>query len=450
MRFTVLTLLTVFVLSGCVGGSDKKKSAPPVVDSNPPALSLNGSNPIELKQGSSYVEPGASATDDIDGDISHRVIISSVDTQVLGTHIVTYDVADSTGNRANQITRTVIIRENLLPQITLIGDQTIELLPGEIYLDPGATAYDTIDGDISNRIVVTGGDFDSNISGQYTVSYNVKTEAGEVAEEVSRTVIVNQLPVLKGRRTVLNDTGIDWGGNSPNGNNVTCTGEIVTYQDCFNGRDNEAAQGNLNKSGNGMVGFDFTKLDEAGNALLIQTGVYSEAGSSELGTKWSCVRDNHTGLIWEIKTDTLQSENLHSKLDRFDWFNSSPVSNGGDPGSDNANGNTCFGYAAAESTSFCNTQAFIDRVNQVGLCGKSDWRLPSLLELQSIAHLGLTTSPAIDTNYFPNTQSSLYWSDTPHANSSFDAWGVGFLAGNTEDSHRNGNNFIRLVRSNDD
>jgi hypothetical protein len=27
-------------------------------------------------------------------------------------------------------------------------------------------------------------------------------------------------------------------------------------------------------------------------------------GTESAGTKWSCVRDNVTGLIWEVKTDS--------------------------------------------------------------------------------------------------------------------------------------------------
>jgi len=80
------------------------------------------------------------------------------------------------------------------------------------------------------------------------------------------------------------------------------------------------------------------------------------------------------------------------------------------------------------------------------LCGATDWRLPNLNELQSIANLG-KTYPAIDTAYFPQTQSSFYWSSSPIASYSGDAWGVSFDNGYDSSGYRYFNYHVRLVRS---
>jgi len=236
-------------------------------------------------------------------------------------------------------------------------------------------------------------------------------------------------------RTVLNDTGIDWGGNSPNGNNSTCTGETIASQDCSHGRDIQASSGSLAKAGDGAGGFDFSKIDAAGNVL------------PDYATNWTCVKDNHTGLVWEVKVDAPQGTNLHSNQDKYTWYNTKNSRNGGADGSRDNGNITCYGYSSSEKSSFCNTQDYANRVNEAGLCGAKDWRLPTLSELQSIAHLGVS-SPAIDTNYFPNSMSAFYWSSSPHANSSNDSWGIGFILGNSEDSHRYSSGYVRLVRQN--
>ncbi len=80
-----------------------------VADTTAPTLSLIGNNPQEITVGEAYVELGASATDNIDGDISSSIVINSsnVDTSTTGTYMVTYNVVDAAGNSATTVNRTV-------------------------------------------------------------------------------------------------------------------------------------------------------------------------------------------------------------------------------------------------------------------------------------------------------------------------------------------------------
>ena len=72
-------------------------------------ITLVGANPQTVEVGSAYVELGATASDDHDGDISGSIVIdaSAVNTSVVGPYSVTYDVTDSEGNAAVQVVRTV-------------------------------------------------------------------------------------------------------------------------------------------------------------------------------------------------------------------------------------------------------------------------------------------------------------------------------------------------------
>jgi Protein of unknown function (DUF1566) len=88
-------------------------------------------------------------------------------------------------------------------------------------------------------------------------------------------------------------------------------------------------------------------------------------------------------------------------------------------------------------------QKFINALNAAHLGGFSDWRLPSLKELKTLVDSN-RKNPAISADYFPNTQSSLYWSSTIHANYTNVAWGVlfsyGYMGG------KSSSYYVRAVR----
>ncbi len=215
----------------------------------------------------------------------------------------------------------------------------------------------------------------------------------------------------------LNDTGIVWGSNYPAGNNADCSGVEIAAQDCSHGRDAKALAGTLVKTGAGHAGFDFTKLDASGNSL--NTGA----------TSWNCVRDNATGLVWEVKTD---DGTLHDRDNKYTWYSTDSSNNGGNAGA--ANGGV-------------NTQDFVASVNAAGWCGENDWRLPTVEELRSIANLS-RYNPAVDIDYFPHTRSSYYWSSSParYSNLGEHAWTVNFVLGHGHFEDKSTSYYVRLVR----
>ncbi len=166
-------------------------------DTTPPTLTLNGASTIDLNVGDTYTEQGATATDNVDGDISSNVVIGgdAVDTNNAGTYVVTYNVSDAAGNAAPEVTRTVNVTvpaDTTPPVITLNGASTINLEVGDTYTEQGATATDNVDGDISANIVIGGDAIDTNNAGTYVVTYNVSDAAGNAANQVTRTVNVTE------------------------------------------------------------------------------------------------------------------------------------------------------------------------------------------------------------------------------------------------------------------
>jgi hypothetical protein len=140
-------------------------------------------------------------------------------------------------------------------------------------------------------------------------------------------------------------------------------------------------------------------------------------------------------LIWEVKTPG-GSGGLHDANNTYSWFNSNTATNGGNAGT--ANGGACTG-------SGCDTEKFVAAVNAAGLCGFSDWRLPTVGELLSIIDLSIATlGPVIDTAYFPNTLSATYWSASQSATANAER--INFFQGHWGAEFKSANRLVRLVR----
>lgn len=77
-------------------------------DTTPPVISLKGDTLMMVNKDSAFVEPGYTATDDTDGDITDKVTVKgNVDTSVEGTYYLYYNVSDAAGNAAEQKKREV-------------------------------------------------------------------------------------------------------------------------------------------------------------------------------------------------------------------------------------------------------------------------------------------------------------------------------------------------------
>ena len=110
---------------------------------------------------------------------------------------MTYNVTDSQGNAATEVTRTVNVVDTTAPVITLLGanPQTIEV--GDAYVELGATAFDVGDGDLTASIVIDASGVDTSTVGSYLVTYDVSDSAGNPALALRTVDVVDTtLPVI--------------------------------------------------------------------------------------------------------------------------------------------------------------------------------------------------------------------------------------------------------------
>ena len=84
-----------------------------------------------------------------------------------------------------------------IPVITLLGNATMTLVAGTAFHDPGATAFDEEDGDISSSIRVEGA-VDTTRAGTYLLRYSVTDSSGKEAESITRTIIVEPVRATVG------------------------------------------------------------------------------------------------------------------------------------------------------------------------------------------------------------------------------------------------------------
>ena len=67
---------------------------------------------MNIPAGQEYVDPGATATDDIDGDITDQIVVTGeINPNAVGTQLLTYSVSDRAGN-IDSATRTIIVGVN--------------------------------------------------------------------------------------------------------------------------------------------------------------------------------------------------------------------------------------------------------------------------------------------------------------------------------------------------
>jgi hypothetical protein len=291
---------------------------------------------------------------------------------------VTVDEGDAgTTNMNFTVSLTSPLNDDVTVDFTTVDGTTTA---GSDYVESSGTVIITGGTDTTTITVPVNGDTDWEIDDVFYVNLSNVSPNAFLHDTSARGIIHND--DLGG----LNDTGITLCGNADgiiSGNN-----NLICPQDSTPGQDGDYGYDVIhNDDSDGHAGFNFTKLDNNGNPLPDQSVDYAT-------TPWACVRDNVTGLVWEVKTD---DGGIHDKDTTRSWNN---------------------------------LPAFISDVNASMLCGFNDWRAPTMPEFRSILDFSGTFSLPVEMNFFPNWPSNItsygFVTSTESEIYSDSLWGVEF------------------------
>ncbi|MBO0613421.1 Lcl C-terminal domain-containing protein [Thiothrix fructosivorans] len=239
-----------------------------------------------------------------------------------------------------------------------------------------------------------------------TFELTVKDDKSAVAKDSVNILVknINNIIVQPTPTGKLNDTGITTCFRQ-----LTCPQSDYPMQDAEYGRD---ANQVTNNDYDGHAGFSFTKISSNGYSLPINSN------------EWACIKDNVTGLIWEVKTN---DGGLHDLLWTYSWYEPNDNINGGYSGK--RNGGDCNNLIQ------CDTYGYVQAVNTEGLCGAHNWRMPTREELKSISY----DHQYIQDDFFNNAYAGS-WSSSTDASKSNYVYGVQYIINKEYSLH------VQLVR----
>ena len=129
---------------------------------------------------------GVTAYDEKDGDISHKIIVESISRFTNpGESVVVYAVCDG-DNYAVSASRKIVYTDYTPPRFTLTGSLVFGISQN-INIRGLLGAMDSIDGDISDKVIITANEYTSNVAGVNYISAKVTNSKGDM--------ILIQLPV---------------------------------------------------------------------------------------------------------------------------------------------------------------------------------------------------------------------------------------------------------------
>lgn len=148
-----------------------------------------------------------------------------------------------------------------------------------------------------------------------------------------------------------------------------------------------------------------------------------------------CVFDRRTDLLWEVK----QRESGAHRFDAtYSWYSNESAQHMSEPG--RRDGGDC-------DLERCDTEALVSAINDGGLCGHHDWRLPQREELLTLGDYRLIeTGNVLDPAFFPHALPDEYWSASTFRLYPPSAWVVSAANGLDRGERKREARLARLVR----
>lgn len=175
-RLLILSLLCITALFMCIFGLYQIYHTPKII--------LNGNETITINLYEKYNEMGAIAYNHDENLTEHIEITDNINENIPGEYKVTYKLKNT------KVERNVVVKDNIAPTIKLNGNEKVIVKINSEYKELGATAIDTIDGDLSTNIKIES-NIDTTKIGNYKVTYRVTDKSGN-NNLIEREVLVRE------------------------------------------------------------------------------------------------------------------------------------------------------------------------------------------------------------------------------------------------------------------
>jgi PKD repeat protein len=175
------------------------------IDNKAPVITLKGNKLTLVEEGSIYTDAGANAYDNIDGDITNKITATSnVNTAVIDTYFVNYEVRDTFGNIGKETRTVIVFADTSGPEIKLFGDDSIYVEVYNSFTDLGAYAFDNITPIVT---IQSTNNVDTSKLGTYYIIYSCSDSIGNTST-IKRKVVVGD--TTRPNITFLNGDIVKW------------------------------------------------------------------------------------------------------------------------------------------------------------------------------------------------------------------------------------------------
>ncbi|MDX2001657.1 MAG: DUF5011 domain-containing protein [Chitinophagales bacterium] len=273
-----------------------------------PVVTLVGDDTLNVDVCNFFVDPGATANDNVSGDVTATIVTSGTvpsgtpgNPGTAGTYTITYTATDGAGNTGTA-TRTVILSD-AAPVIQVIGGTADTIEACDTYVEQGAIAYDFCTGPITTSVA---GSVNNTTPGNYTITYTATDGSNTATATRIVTVTPDGTPPtlsFNGSNTSYVYLGDTYNDTLPDANDCSGIASLTS---------NAATTVNSNSRGNYVV--TYTATDNSGNTATITRNVIV---NTEPDTKFGAVPTvattvafsdsslyNPTAWLWEFGDGT--------------------------------------------------------------------------------------------------------------------------------------------------